>query len=79
MQLICSLRPISTHISFEQCALACISYVFADVGTGANRNQYLPPDKGYDYEKPNVPFNQQPTRPQPNQVRRRHRLARERR
>lgn len=59
----------------QQCAFAGVSFVLADVGTGqASRNQYLPPDKGYNYDKPNVQFTQQPTRPQPNQVLERHNL-----
>lgn len=47
-----------------QCLFACFTYVFADVAS-AGRNQYLPPDKGYSYDKPNVPFS---TIPQPQQV-----------
>lgn len=58
-----SLRP-------PQCALACVSYVLADVGTGASSNTYLPPQQnGYNYEPPNTKFNKEPTRQQPNQVR----------
>ncbi|XP_037051613.1 cuticle protein 8 [Bradysia coprophila] len=46
------------------CLLACFTYVYADVAS-AGRNQYLPPDKGYNYDKPNVPF---PSNRQPTQV-----------
>lgn len=31
-------------------------YVTADIGITAGSNQYLPPDKGYNYDRPNVPF-----------------------
>lgn len=47
-----------------QCLFACVAYVYADVAPG--RNQYLPPDKGYNYDKPNVPF--LPSGQQPQQV-----------
>ena len=46
-----------------QCILACVAYVYADVGN--SRNQYLPPEPGYNYDKPNQPF---PSSNQPTQV-----------
>lgn len=39
-----------------QCLLICVVYVTADIGITAGNNQYLPPDKGYNYDRPNVPF-----------------------
>lgn len=31
-------------------------YVTADIGISGGSNQYLPPDKGYNYDRPNVAF-----------------------
>lgn len=39
-----------------QCLLICVMYVTADIGISGGSNQYLPPDKGYNYDRPNVPF-----------------------
>ncbi|XP_052871968.1 pro-resilin [Anopheles cruzii] len=42
----------------------CLAVVIVD-RTLAQNNQYLPPDKGYAYDKPNQPF---PSSPQPQNV-----------
>uniref|UniRef100_A0A8D8BG04 Pro-resilin n=1 Tax=Culex pipiens TaxID=7175 RepID=A0A8D8BG04_CULPI len=42
----------------------CLALTIVDQ-TLAQNNQYLPPDKGYDYDKPNKPFS---TATQPQQV-----------
>lgn len=42
----------------------CLALTIVDQ-TLAQNNQYLPPDKGYDYDKPNKPF---PSATQPQQV-----------
>lgn len=36
--------------------MLCIAYATADIGLGVRSNQYLPPNKGYNYDAPNVPF-----------------------
>ncbi|XP_055691849.1 pro-resilin [Lutzomyia longipalpis] len=45
------------------CLLVCVANAFGDVGIG--KNQYLPPDRGYSYDKPNLPF---PSGQNPTQV-----------
>lgn len=44
---------------YLQCLFACIAYVVADVGN--SRNQYLPPDKGYNYPQPQPSFGNIPS------------------
>ncbi|XP_055597171.1 pro-resilin [Uranotaenia lowii] len=46
-------------------SLCCLALTIVDQ-TLAQNNQYLPPDKGYDYDKPKQPF---PSATQPTQVR----------
>uniref|UniRef100_A0A1L8E3Z8 Putative cuticle protein n=1 Tax=Nyssomyia neivai TaxID=330878 RepID=A0A1L8E3Z8_9DIPT len=45
------------------CLVLCISSAMSDVGVG--KNQYLPPQPGYNYDKPNLPF---PSGQNPTQV-----------
>lgn len=57
-----------THIHFcilcfflyFQCFFTFIVYVTADIGLTAGQNQYLPPNKGYNYDRPNIPFGSAP-------------------
>lgn len=46
-----------------QCLLSFVVYVAADIGLTAPQNQYLPPNKGYNYDRPNVPFGNAPSLP----------------
>lgn len=43
----------------EQCLLSFVVFVTADIGLTAPQNQYLPPNKGYNYDRPSVPFQPQ--------------------
>lgn len=43
-----------------QCFLTFVVYVTADIGLTAGQNQYLPPNKGYNYDRPSIPFGSAP-------------------
>lgn len=43
-----------------QLLITCIVYVSGDIGI-SGQNQYLPPNKGYNYDRPNVPFGSAPS------------------
>lgn len=43
------------YLFYSQCVLTFVVYVTADIGI-TGQNQYLPPNKGYNYDRPNVPF-----------------------
>lgn len=55
-------------ISFQVITLVgLVSLVTADVNEIVGQNQYLPPSKGYNYDRPSVPFPSSPSsRPTPS-------------